>query len=137
MIHRRHIVTGLTGLLALTSASAVRAYPAVTYAPRLWADLRDSNEVIVVNFRASWSLTCQIKEDILRDLLAEESRFRQLTFVNVDWDTFGRSEWVQRRLKVERRSTLLAIRGSDELSRLVNAPQKPLIRGFLEQALSA
>ncbi|THH34744.1 thioredoxin [Aliishimia ponticola] len=113
------------------------AYPSVPYAPTTWPDLRDSGSKIILNFRASWSITCQIKQDIIAGLIAENPAYADLTFVDADWDTFGRSEWVQRRLKVKRRSTLIGFRGKSELARLVNAPYEQQIRSFLDQVVSA
>jgi thioredoxin 1 len=134
-MHRRAFVSGLVaaGLLPHTA----QAYPAVPYAPATWPALRDGADRLVLDFRANWSLTCRIKREMIVELLAENPDFERLTFVDVDWDTFGPSEWVQKRLKVDRRSTLIAFRGETELARLVNAPDRIEIRMFLETALTA
>lgn len=132
---RRHFLTALGASIVVPNTGL--AYSPVTYAPATWSDLRDTSGKLVVNFRASWSLTCQIKEDLLRELLQQNPDYSALTFVNVDWDTFGRSNWVQRRLKVERRSTLIAFQGKTEIGRLVNQPYEEPLRMFLDAALSA
>lgn len=131
---RRLFLSGLGA--AVCAPSLGSAYAPVPYAPATWSELRDGSDKLVVNFRASWSLTCQIKEDLIRQLVAENPDYARLTFVDVDWDTFGPSEWVQRRLKVERRSTLIAFRGKKELARLVNEPYERPIRKFLDAALA-
>ena len=125
--------TGTTALLP----GASLAYGAVDYAPATWPDLRDGAGRVVLNFRASWSLTCKIKAEIIAELLTQTPGYAELTFVDVDWDTFGPSEWVQRRLKVERRSTLVALRDGEEIARLVNQPDERRIRAFLDMALGA
>lgn len=134
-MQRRHFLASLAaaGLLPV----AARAYPSLTYAPATWPELRDSVDRVVLNFRASWSITCQIKQEMITGLLDETPEYRRLTFVDVDWDTFGPSDWVERRLKVERRSTLIALKGQTEVARLVNAPDVARIRAFLDAALAA
>ncbi len=133
-MHRRTLLTSLAAACLLPNLGA--AYTAVPYAPTTWPDLRDSSDKIVLNWRANWSITCQIKEELLAKLLMEEPKYRAITFVDVDWDTFGPSVWAER-LKVERRSTLIALRGKTEIARIVNEPYERQLRRFLEDALAA
>lgn len=112
------------------------AYSPLDYAPQTWPEIRERHDRLVLNFNASWSLTCQIKRDILTRLLAEEPAYRALTFLDVDWDTFARARWTER-LKVERRSTLIALRDGEEVARLVNEPYERALRRFLDAALQA
>ena len=134
-MYRRHFLTGIVAVIVLPHSAV--AYSPIPYAPATWRDLRDSADRVVVNFRASWSLTCQIKEDLIREALTDTPEYGSLTFVDVDWDTFGRSNWVQRNLKVERRSTLIAFRNRKEVARLVNEPYDSPIRSFLDTAIKA
>ncbi len=132
-MYRRAFLTGLSATLLPGFASA---YPAVPYVEATWPDLRDTTDKIILNWRASWSLTCQIKEELITDLIAQNPEYDQLTFVDVDWDTFGPSVWAQR-LKVQRRSTLIAVRGKNEIGRIVNEPFERSIKRFLDAALAA
>lgn len=126
----------LAALPATLLAGPALAYAPLTYAPQTWPEIRDSRDRVVLNFRASWSLTCQMKRDILAKLLDEDPRYRALTFLDVDWDTFARSQWTER-LKVERRSTLIALQGRDEIARIVNEPTERALRRFLDAALQS
>ena len=112
------------------------AYPAETFTPALWRDLRDQDRTVILNYRASWSLTCQIKADLIAEALADRPEYRALTFIDVDWDTFGPSVLSQR-LKVERRSTLLVMKRGKEVARLVNEPYAHRVRELLDAALAA
>jgi len=132
-MHRRAFISGLT---SVALPGVVSAYPAVPYVEDTWPDLRDTSGTIILNWRASWSLTCQIKHDLITGLVQENPSYQQLTFVDVDWDTFGPSVWAQR-LKVKRRSTLIALQGKDEIARIVNEPFERQMKRFLDTALAA
>ncbi|WP_299047624.1 thioredoxin family protein [uncultured Tateyamaria sp.] len=132
-MHRR---TFLLTASALAVPGGAIAYPAQTFTPAVWRDLRETNQTLVMNFRAAWSLTCQIKADLIAEALADTPAYANLTFVDVDWDTFGPSQMTQR-LKVERRSTLLVMKNGTEVTRLVNEPYARPVRALLDAALAA
>ena len=111
-------------------------YSAVEYEWGMRADLRDNGQTVVYNFRSSWSLTCEIKERLLGELKSETPAYRDLSFIDVDFDTYGPSQWVER-LKVRRRSTLVVMKGSTEIARVENEPHKERLRVLLDQALAA
>ena len=113
-----------------------RAYSAQAFSPALWRAVREDSNVVVMNYRASWSYTCQMKADILHRLLDLNADYRNLTFVEVDWDTFGRSVLTDR-LGVKRNSTLLVMKGGSELARLEAEPYERKIRKLLDTALAA
>ena len=133
-MRRRQFLISSSALMLVPGFAT--AYPAETFSPDLWRDLREVDQVVILNFRASWSLTCQIKADILSTLLQNEPSYRRITFVDVDWDTFGPSVLTQR-LKVNRRSTLLVMREGREIARLENEPYERRIRALLDKALAA
>ena len=132
-MNRRELLLGLGTCLI---PGIAMGYPARPYAPETWPEIRDSYDKIVLNWRASWSYTCQIKDELITKALVENAAYEALVFVDVDWDTFGLSEWAKR-LKIERRSTLIAMRGDEEIARLVNEPYEHRVRSFLDAALSA
>lgn len=132
-MHRR---TFLLSASALAYPAVAMAYPAQTYSPAVWRDLRETDQTVVLNFRASWSLTCQIKADLIAEALADNPAYNNLVFLDVDWDTFGPSQMTQR-LKVERRSTLLVMKNGTEVARLVNEPHARKVRALLDAALAA
>ena len=132
-MHRR---TFLLSSVASLIPTVILAYPAEMFSPAVWRDLRDQGGVVILNYRASWSLTCQIKADLIAEALMENPAYGQLTFVDVDWDTFGRSQLTER-LKVTRRSTLLVMKNGKEIARLENAPYARDVRGLLDIALAA
>ncbi len=133
-MHRRRFLALSTSAIALPGAGY--AFLDLDYSPAVWRDLRQSDETVVLFFRASWSLTCRIKEDMIADLMAMDPRFETISFVNIDWDTFGQSQMTER-LGVKRRSTLIVMKQGNELARLENDTRKEKIRTLLETALRA
>lgn len=131
-MHRR---TFLFSAAAFLPSMAV-SYPAETFSPAIWRGLRDTNQTVVLNYRASWSLTCQIKAELIAEALADTPAYNRLTFIDVDWDIFGRSQLTEK-LKVNRRSTLLVIKNGTEIARLENEPYADKVRAFLDTALAA
>ncbi len=132
-MHRRLF---LTSLAAATLPITATAYSPLQYGPASWGDVRANNDRLVLNFRAAWSLTCQIKADLLANILTSSPQYRALTFVDVDWDTFGPSQWTER-LGVQRNSTLIAMKDEKEIARLVNEPYERALRRLLDTALAA
>lgn len=132
-MHRR---TFLLSSVAALMPTLAFAYPAEPFTPAVWRDLRDSDQVVILNYRASWSLTCQIKAELIAEALADNPAYAQLLFVDVDWDTFGRSQLTER-FKVTRRSTLLVMKNGKEVARLENAPYARQVRALLDTALAA
>ncbi len=124
-----------TAAFTLTPALA-QAYAAEPFSPALWRSLREGSGVVVLNYRASWSITCDLKADILAELMAQNPDYAALSFVEVDWDTFGPAQLTER-LKVERNSTLLVLKGGREVARLVAEPYERSIRALLDKALAA
>ena len=131
-MHRRAFLATAAAALA----SPALAYPSRDFSPALWRSIRDADDVVILNYRASWSLTCQIKADLIAEALETNPDYRNLSFIDVDWDTFGRSQLTER-LKVTRRSTLLVMKGGREVARLVNEPHARRVRALLDTALSA
>lgn len=134
---RRQFLTMSAAALTLSPLPVRAAYEAVTYDRTLPRALRETGDTVIYNFRTSWSWTCRMKEEILADLLRENPGYRRLTFVDVDWDTYGPSEWAERRMKVRRQSTLVAMKGADEIARVENDPRKHSLQGLLDAALAA
>jgi thiol-disulfide isomerase/thioredoxin len=134
MIDRRTFFASLAAICALPQSA--KAYSAISFSPAVWRDVGKSDQVIILNYRASWSFTCDMKASILEMLLNENEAYRAITFVEVDWDTFGQSVLTQK-LKVERNSTLLVLKNGREVARLEADPQERRIRALLDTALVA
>ncbi|MGZ9809232.1 thioredoxin family protein [Pseudoroseicyclus sp. H15] len=127
--------------LALSAAAtllplAARAEP-VIYEPGVVQERLAAGETLFVDFYADWCVTCAAQHRVLDKLTAENPAYEQaITFVQVDWDTYGRSD-LARGLSIPRRSTLVVLKGNDELGRIVAGTAESEIRALLDTALAA
>lgn len=107
------------------------------YTPGLVRERLAAGETVFVDFAADWCTTCRAQERRISALLAANPAYEaNITFVRVDWDDFGRGE-LSTTLKIPRRSTLVVLKGDQELGRLVAQTSEGPIKRLLDTALTA
>lgn len=127
--------------LALTAAAAVAPALAqaevLDYRPGLVQERLSKGETVFLDFKASWCGTCAAQERVIGALKSDNAAYGQkITFINVDWDQFGRSDLV-RSLNVPRRSTLVVLKGDQELGRIIAQTGRKPIKALMDTALAA
>jgi hypothetical protein len=131
----RRTLLALAGTLAVTLPLPAWAAPQ-PYTPGLAEQAMARGERIVLMFSADWCSTCRRQERIIDALRAADPRIdRDLTVIRVDWDQHGDGA-LSRRFAVPRRSTLIALRGEQELDRIVAGTSEGAIRALFERALA-
>ncbi|WP_374435298.1 thioredoxin family protein [Tabrizicola sp.] len=129
--------TLLLSSAALLLAPPLRAEERVFYTPGLAEAAMDAGEVVVLDFWASWCSTCATQERVIAQLMAEHPEYAQkIRFIVVDWDEHGEGE-LSRALKIPRRSTLVALKGREEIARIVAGTGKAEIKALFDAALAA
>ena len=124
------------GAAAVLSAGAAWAEP-LNYTEGLAKAHLAKGEVVFLDFKADWCSTCAAQERAITALMAENPEYAEkITFINVDWDQFGRSDLVKE-LRIPRRSTLVALQGDAEIGRIVADTKKSTIKALMDQALAA
>ncbi|MEC7962664.1 MAG: thioredoxin family protein [Pseudomonadota bacterium] len=124
------------GAAAVLSAGAAWAEP-LDYTEGLAKAHLAKGEVVFLDFKADWCSTCAAQERAITALMAENPEYAEkITFINVDWDQFGRSDLVKE-LRIPRRSTLVALQGDAEIGRIVADTKKSTIKALMDQALAA
>ncbi len=107
------------------------------YSPDLLAAELAAGRTVFLTFKASWCSTCAAQERAITALLEETPAYATtISFLNVDWDTWGDGDLV-RALNVPRRSTLVVLKGDRELGRIVAQTGKAEIQALLDTALQA
>ena len=133
MNRRTFLMASATSLFLPISA---HAYSFIPYTPAAWNGLKQSDQTVILNFRASWSLTCNQNLELIAQLLGQDSDYSNLTFVDVNWDHYGKSVMASH-LKVKRHSTLIVMKMGVEVTRMVNEPYERKMRALLDAALAA
>ena len=136
MITRRHLLAGLAGIsVASLVAGAAGALEFIDYTGAELEGLAGSGAPYLINFHASWCPTCAAQQRVLDALQGESAAYAAIPILRVDWDNYGNSE-LARDLAIPRRSTLVLMRGTSELGRLVAETRKDRIAGLLDLAAS-
>lgn len=109
----------------------------VDYTPGAIQTMLDQGKTVFVDYSASWCGTCARQARVITGLLAENPDYaRKVSFVRVDWDDYRKAEVTTSR-NIPRRSTLLVLKGDQELGRIVAGTGEAEIKALMDVALSA
>lgn len=122
---------------AVTLAMPVVAHAATEYDPDLLKAELAAGKTVFLDFKASWCSTCAAQERVINALLKEDPAYANaITFIDVDWDQWGEGDLVKQ-LNIPRRSTLVVLKGDQELGRIVAGTAKAEIKALMDVALQA
>ena len=130
MLNRRHLFLGLAALPLVPLTAKAQAHLEYTY--DLVVERLASGETLLLDFYASWCSTCRAQARVIEALRQENPAYdAAITFVRVDWDEHRRSQITQQ-LQIPRRSTLVLLRGEQELGRIVAGTRRADIQALLD-----
>ena len=134
-MHRRlFLAAGLS--LALTPLSG-QAANFVYYTPGVIEAALAEGKTVFVDYSATWCGTCKRQERVINALRADDPSYDAgMTFVKVDLDTYKADDVTVFR-GIPLRSTLIVLRGEDELGRVVAGTSKAQIKALMDAGLSA
>ncbi len=133
---QRRDFLALTASLTLVPFAS-RAGEATLYTPGAAEAAMDAGKIVLLDFWASWCSTCAAQERVLAALKAENPAYEQtIVFFIVDWDEHGQGD-LSKTLNIPRRSTLVALKGREELGRIVAGTGRDEIKALLDTALAA
>lgn len=137
MNRRQVLALTAAGMAAATLPMTAHAGETVDYTPGLIEDALAEGKTLFVDFAASWCSTCARQERVISELRGENPAYDDgIMFVRVDWDDYGRAE-VSTSRNIPRRSTLLVLKGDEELGRIVAGTAVDDIRALMDAALAA
>jgi thiol-disulfide isomerase/thioredoxin len=107
------------------------------YTPGLVEKHLKAGDTVFLDFKASWCSTCAAQERVINALKSENSDYAaKITFINVDWDAYGKSD-LTKRMNIPRRSTLVVLKGDRELGRIIAQTSTSQIKALMDTALDA
>ncbi len=132
---RRLFLSALAGTALLPRLSL--AATGTPYTPGLVDEELAAGKTVFLDFYASWCTTCRAQGRVISALLEENPAYGEaISFISVDWDVHRGAELTQR-LQIPRRSTLVVLKGDEELGRIVAGTSKADIQALLDTALAA
>lgn len=135
MKRRAFLALGGATLLLPNIASAAKGF--TDYTPGVIQTALSEGKTVFVDYAADWCSTCKSQERTIGALRGENPEYdANIVFVRVDWDDFGRHEVATSR-NIPRRSTLIVLKGDEELGRIVAGTSKADIKSLLDTALAA
>lgn len=125
------MVAGLTLLPGLLFAGTN-----LMYTPGLIQKHLDEGKAVFVDYAADWCSTCKRQERLVEQLRERNPKYDEnIVFVRVDWDVYSTEEVTSSR-NVPRRSTLLMLKGDEELGRIVAGTNINEIQALLDTGLN-
>lgn len=107
----------------------------VDYTPGLIDTALAEGKTVFVDYGAKWCGTCKRQERVINALRAADPSYdAAMLFVKVDWDTYKNADVTIFR-NIPRRSTLLVLRGEDELGRIVAGTSEKQIKELMDKGL--
>jgi thiol-disulfide isomerase/thioredoxin len=136
MKRREFISFGAAAFLLPTMALAKVSAPVEYQDEGEIAKLLSEGKTVFVDFYTDWCTTCRTQGRLIKALRQGNPDYdKNMVFVKVNWDFYSISK-VAKKYKIPRRSTLLMLRGNEELGRIVAGTSKNQIRQLMDLGLS-
>ena len=130
---RRTFISLIAGLALVPSKVAAGG---VEYTPGLIKNALAQGKTVFVDYAANWCSTCKRQERLIDQLRERNPAYDEnMTFVRVDWDLYSDHEVTESR-NIPRRSTLIVLKGDEELGRIVAGTNINKIKELMDQGLA-
>ena len=134
-MNRRHFLSALGAASLIPVVAQAAGFK--DYSPGVIETALEEGKTVFVDFSATWCSTCKRQERVITALRAKAPAYdAAMEFVKVEWDTYKSQEEAVFR-SIPRRSTLIVLKGDDELGRLVAGTSEKQIKALMDKGLEA
>ena len=134
MLRRTFLATAM--VTAFCGVTAVMAANDTT--PYMPGDIKAAlakGDTVFVDYYTTWCGTCKRQERVVDQLRSTNPAYNKaMTFIKVDWDVYASHE-VSTSRNIPRRSTLLVLKGDQELGRIVAGTSEADITALMDKGL--
>lgn len=122
---------------ALLAPAAFAGDKAIDYTPGLVDAALEEGKTVFIDYAADWCSTCHRQERVINALRAANPAYDDaMIFVRVDWDQYGQDD-IAVFHNIPRRSTLIVLKGEEELGRIVAGTSESDIKALMDKGLAA
>lgn len=134
-MNRRTLLMTVPALMLAPAAFAGKG--TLAYEPGLVDKLLAEGKTVFIDYATDWCTTCARQERIIDELRTGNPAYNEnIEFVRVDWDVYS-NDPVSTSRNIPRRSTLIVLKGDQELGRIVAGTSRADIQALLDTGLSA
>ena len=125
----------ITAVLLAIFVIPVQAGETLDYEPGLIKEALQNGDTVLVEYGAHYCSTCKAQARAINALRQDNPEYdKKITFVRVEWTEYRNHEVATER-NVPRMSTILLLKGEEEINRTV-AGNKNQIKELLDQGLA-
>ena len=138
MKRRDFLISALAVAISVPGAARAMELRTIAYddSDPISAALAEGRTVFV-DFTTDWCSTCAAQDRVMNALRSENPDYdANIVFVRVDYDAYGKAPVATDR-NIPRRSTLIVLKGDEELGRIVAGTSRDAIKALMDTALSA
>lgn len=121
-------------LLCAAAAAAVSESPLKAFDPRVLLEAQGAGRPVLIQVASQFCEVCAFQRETLDQLAAQSTPFKEILYLKLTMDR-PESADVMRALNFPGRGTLVLLRGTRELGRLVGTARPEDIRKLLEKAI--
>lgn len=126
----------LTAAVTLAAPMAFAANANI-YSPELVAAELAAGKTVVLDFTASWCISCQSQGRAIRALRdANPAYDKTITVVDVDWDTYKGTD-LAKQYGITNRGSLVFLRGNKVIAQTGSHSSKADLKAMFDQAAAA